>query len=55
MKQAKTADRERATAEHKCMCGGTVKMVTVFRNGKLQPCARCTACGKERRKPTQFV
>ena len=55
MKQAKTADREKTAAVYKCMCGGVVKMIDVFRNGKLQPTARCLKCGKDRRKPTQFV
>jgi hypothetical protein len=38
-----------------CMCGGVVKMVTIFRNGKPQPRARCAVCGEERRKPSMFV
>lgn len=38
-----------------CMCGGVVKMVTVFRNRKLRPVAQCQKCGKERRKPSLFV
>ena len=38
-----------------CACGGVVKMVSVFCNGKLKNVARCTKCGDKRRKPSLFV
>lgn len=37
-----------------CVCGGIVKMVSVFRNGSLQLIARCLKCQDEHRKPSDF-
>lgn len=53
MKKAKTGQHVHE-AEHRCMCGGVVKMVSVFENGKLRNVARCTKCGDKRRKPSEF-
>jgi len=55
MKHAKIAQREKNVVEHRCMCGGVVKMVGLFENGKLRNVARCTKCGDKRRKPSDFV
>lgn len=55
MKHAKTAGRETNAVEHRCMCGGVVKMVDVFKGGKIHHVARCVKCGEERCKPNQFV
>lgn len=37
-----------------CGCGGVVKMVSVFKNGRLREMARCTGCGDKRRRPREF-
>jgi len=37
-----------------CGCGGVVKMVSVFKNGKLHQEARCAKCQDKRRKPREF-
>jgi len=51
----KTRQKRNNPDVFKCLCGGVVRMMTVFRDGKEQQAARCLKCGKERRKPTQFV
>ena len=37
-----------------CACGGVVKMVSVFKKGKLRQEARCAKCKEKRRKPRDF-
>jgi len=37
-----------------CPCGGLIKMVNVFENGKLHNVARCDKCGREEHKPSDF-
>lgn len=37
-----------------CPCGGEVKIVTAFSNGKKRVIARCEKCKTEKRKPSDF-
>ena len=54
MKHAKTAHREMVAEQFLCPCGGRIKMVDVFKNGKLRHVARCVKCEREERKPSDF-
>jgi hypothetical protein len=51
-KNARTSGSK--TLKFLCPCGGEVKMVSVFTNGKLLGKARCDKCNREERKPSNF-
>jgi hypothetical protein len=37
-----------------CPCGGEVRMISVFRSGKIRHVAKCMSCEAEKRKPSDF-
>lgn len=52
-KNARTAGSK--TQKFFCKCGGEVKSVSIFKNGKLRVIARCGSCNKEERSPADFM
>lgn len=38
-----------------CKCGGVIKMINKFKNGKLIPEAKCSSCGKKARNPKDLM
>ena len=51
-KNARTAGSK--TQKFLCKCGGEVKSISVFKNGKIRVIARCATCNKEEKSPKDF-
>ena len=51
---SKNARTNVASEKHHCSCGGEVKMFMVFKSGKKRFVARCSGCGAEKRRPSDF-
>lgn len=54
MSISKNARKGDGTQKFFCECGGVIKMITLFDNGKLKNKARCDKCGITKRKPRDF-
>jgi len=52
---SKNARLNVATQKFFCPCGGVVKMLMVFKNGKKKFVARCSGCRVEKRRPSDFI
>lgn len=50
-KNSRTAS---ATQRFECVCGGEVKMKSVFSKGKLRFVAQCEKCNRQERRPSDF-
>ncbi|HUS50320.1 MAG TPA: hypothetical protein VMZ91_09150 [Candidatus Paceibacterota bacterium] len=45
---------DRKIERFQCDCGGDIKMLTSFSNGKKRHFAKCNKCGITARKPSMF-
>jgi hypothetical protein len=52
---SKNARRESRSDKIHCACGGEIKMITRFINGKKKHLAQCQSCKKESRKPKDLL
>jgi transcription elongation factor Elf1 len=51
---AKNARSNVVSEKFYCPCGGEIKMLIAIKNNKKRLVARCTKCGTEKRKPSDF-
>lgn len=52
---SKNARKESRSDKIHCACGGEIKMITRFINGKKKHLAQCQSCKKESRKPKDLL
>ena len=51
---SKNARTSTTTQKFFCLCGGEVKMKTLFENGKVKNIAECDKCKRIERRPSDF-